>query len=193
MFFYCPSASGPHDTMPQRVCVDLIPLMSVSKPSKSARKREYLALQALGERLIDLNAEQLARIPLDDQLLQAVITAQGMKSHGALRRQKQLIGKLMRQVNPEPIRIALDAFGRKDRLAKEIFHESEQWRDRIAGEGAAALAEFLAFTGTENRELMQQSRAHDAATDDKKRRLIRRRIFSEIHRELTAKMQNEPR
>lgn len=178
--------------MPQRVCVDLTPFMSVSKPSKSARKREYLALQSLGERLIDLNAEQLATITLDDQLLQAVRTAQGMKSHAALRRQKQLIGKLMRQVDPEPIRIALDAFGREGRLEKELFRESEQWRDRIAEKGAAAISEFFAFTGTENRELKQQSRAHDATTDDKRRRLIRRRIFSEVYKELTAKMQNEP-
>jgi ribosome-associated protein len=77
-------------------------------------------LQSLGERLIDLNAEQLASITLDDQLLQAVRTAQGTKSHGALRRQKQLIGKLMRQVDPEPIRIALHAFGREGRLEKEL-------------------------------------------------------------------------
>jgi ribosome-associated protein len=140
-------------------------------------------LQSLGERLIDLNAEQLASITLDDQLLQAVRTAQGTKSHGALRRQKQLIGKLMRQV---------DAFGREGRLEKELFRESEQWRDRIAEKGAAAISEFFAFTGTENRELKQQSRAHDATTDDKRRRLIRRRIFSEVYKELTAKMQNEP-
>jgi ribosome-associated protein len=167
--------------------------MSVSKPSKSARKREYLALQSLGERLIDLNTEQLESIRLDDQLLEAVRTAQGMRSHGALRRQKQLIGKLMRQVDPEPIRVALDALGRDDRLAKELFRDAEKWRDRIAEEGAAALAEFFAYTGTENPQLEQQSRAHDGTSDDKRRRLIRRSIFAEIHKDLAAKMQNEPR
>ncbi len=169
------------------------PFMSFSKPSKSARKREHLALQSLGERLIDLNNEQLASISLDDQLLEAVHTAKGMRAHGALRRQKQLIGKLMREVDPEPIRAALDAFGRHDKLAKEVFREAERWRDRIAAEGSTALAEFFELIGGENRELKEQSKAYEAATHDKARRLIRRKIFSEIHKEIAAKMQNTSR
>ncbi len=164
--------------------------MPQPKPSKSARKREYLALQSLGERLIDLNAEQLASIALDEQLLEAVQKAQGMRAHGALRRQKQLIGKLMRHVDPQPIRIALEAFGREDKLAKDIFREAERWRDRIATEGAEALSDFFAFVGTENRELQQHSAAHDAARDDKARRLARRRIFTEVHRELASRMRD---
>lgn len=164
--------------------------MSLPKPSKSARKRENLALQTLGERLIDLNAEQLASIALDEQLLEAVKTAQGMKAHGALRRQKQLIGKLMRQVDPQPIRAALEAFGRDDKLAKDIFRESERWRDRIATEGAGALSDFFAFVGSENRELRREALALDAARDDKARRLARRRIFTEVHRELASRMRD---
>ena len=176
------------------VCVaPQFPFMSLSKPSKSARKREYLALQSLGERLIDLNNEQLARISLDEQLLEAVHTAKGMKAHGALRRQKQLIGKLMREVDPEPIRAALDEFGRHDNQAKEIFREAERWRDRIADDGSTALTEFFALIGGENRELKQLSKAYEAATHDKVRRMIRRKIFAETHKELAAKMQNTSR
>lgn len=74
------------------------------KPSKSARKREYLALQKLGEELITLKESELASLPLDENLLEAVLEARQMKAHGALRRQKQYIGKLMRHVDPEPIR-----------------------------------------------------------------------------------------
>jgi ribosome-associated protein len=167
--------------------------MSVIKPSKSARKREYLALQSLGERLIDLSAEQLAAISLDDQLLEAVQTARSMKSHGALRRQKQLIGKLMREIDPEPIRVALEAVGRHDSLAKAVFRESEQWRDRIVIDGAAALSDFFALIGGENRQLHEQVKTYEAASHDKARKLIRRQIFSEIHKELAVKMQNTSR
>ena len=167
--------------------------MSPAKPSKSARKREYQALQSLGEQLIDLNAEQLAGIALDEQLLEAVQTAKGMKAHGALRRQKQLIGKLMREVDPEPIHTALDAFNGHDNLAKEIFRETEQWRDRIAAEGNAALEDFFALVGGENRTLHEQAKAYEAALHDKARKTIRRQIFSEIHKELAMKMQNTPR
>ena len=74
------------------------------KPSKSARKREYIALQKLGEELIALKASDLDRLPLDDNLREAVSEAKQMKAHGALRRQKQYIGKLMRHIDPEPIR-----------------------------------------------------------------------------------------
>ena len=167
--------------------------MSLSKPSKSARKREYLSLQSLGEQLIDLSSKQLASISLDDQLLEAVQTAKSMKTHGALRRQKQLIGKLMREADPQPIRVALDALGRHDNLAKEVFREAEQWRDRIATEGSDALAGFFALIGGENHELQEQSKAYANATHDKPRRLIRRRIFSEIHKELASMRQNTSR
>ncbi len=81
--------------------------MTELKPSKSARKRQYLALQKLGEELIALNESDLRQIGLDEDLLEAVLDARQIKSHSALRRQKQYIGKIMRHVDPEPIRAAL--------------------------------------------------------------------------------------
>jgi len=77
------------------------------KPSKSARKREYLALQKLGEELITIRRSDLNSLPLDDALRDAVREAGEIKAHGALRRQKQYIGKLMRNIDPEPIRAGL--------------------------------------------------------------------------------------
>lgn len=84
------------------------------KPSKSARKREYLALQKLGEELIALRASELQSMPLDEGLLEAIVEARHIKAHGALRRQKQYIGKLMGALeDPEPIREALERLRRK--------------------------------------------------------------------------------
>ena len=74
------------------------------KPSKSARKREYLALQKLGEELITLKESDLDSLPLGDNLREAIIEARQIKAHGALRRQKQYIGKLMRNIDSEPLR-----------------------------------------------------------------------------------------
>ena len=82
--------------------------MDDTKPSKSAMKREHLARQKLGEELITLRVADLRSLPLEEDLLEAVVDARGMKSHGALRRQKQYIGKIMRHVDPEPIRAALE-------------------------------------------------------------------------------------
>ena len=82
--------------------------MTDSKPSKSARKREYLALQKLGEDLIPLLESDLRSMNLGEALLDAVLEAKRMKKRGALRRQKQYIGKLMGRLDdPEPIRAEL--------------------------------------------------------------------------------------
>ena len=81
--------------------------MTASKPSNSARKRDYLALQKLGEELLTLQQAGLESLPLDEDLLAAVMAARQIKAHGALRRQKQYIGKLMRRLDPEPLRAAM--------------------------------------------------------------------------------------
>lgn len=86
--------------------------MDETKPSKSARKREYLARQKLGEELIPLQESELLSMGLDEDLLKAVLEAKRMKKHGALRRQKQYIGKLMGRVDEEPIRVALQRLRR---------------------------------------------------------------------------------
>jgi ribosome-associated protein len=83
-----------------------------TKPSKSARKRDYLARQKLGEELIPLQEADLHAMGLDEDLLNAVLEAKRMKKHGALRRQKQYIGKLMGRIDPEPIREALQRLRR---------------------------------------------------------------------------------
>lgn len=81
--------------------------MTELKPSKSALKREYIALQKLGEELISLKESDLEGLPLDDNLHEAIMEARQIKAHGALRRQKQYIGKLMRHIDPEPLRAAV--------------------------------------------------------------------------------------
>ena len=81
--------------------------MDDSKPSKSERKREYLALQKLGEALIPLQEQDLRAMDLDEDLLDAVLEAKRISKRGALRRHKQYIGKLMSRLDPEPIRTSL--------------------------------------------------------------------------------------
>lgn len=163
-----------------------------SKPSKSSRKREHLALQTLGERLIALTREQLTGLNLDDRLLEAVVNAKSMRAHGALRRQKQLLGKLMREVDPAPIRTALDAIGRNDQLAKRIFREAEEWRERITGNEPDALAAFAEHLGHRCESLETELKAYRSATTDKVRKASKRRIFHEIHREIGLRVQNAP-
>lgn len=162
--------------------------MTKAKPSKSARKREFLALQDLGEQLIGLTSGQLATVGLDDALLRAILDAKHIKSHSALRRQKQLIGKLMRGVDPEPIRLALARFGSQDRLDKSVFQSAESWRDRITAEGRAGLQAFYAETGQQDPHLDSLVAELGSTTREAARRQIRRRLFRALHLQISGRM-----
>lgn len=162
----------------------------IAKPSKSALKREYLALQALGEQLIELTTDQLECIELEENLLDAILAAKMMKARGAMRRQKQLIGKIMRDTDPEPIRAAIDAYGGNDRLQKQVFRDAELWRDRLTASGTDDVEEFFELIGHRSDQLAGAVTDWFSAPGDRQRKLARRKIFREIHKELTSKMQS---
>ena len=86
------------------------------RPSKSERKRRSDDLQSLGEALIDLPDSELDALPLPEQLRDAVLLARKITAHGGLYRQKQYIGKLMRKIDAEPIRAALNAKRERERV-----------------------------------------------------------------------------
>lgn len=109
------------------------------RPSKSERKRQSDALQALGEELIDLPQAELDALPLPEALRDAVMLARRITAHGGLYRQKQYIGKLMRKIDAEPIRAALSAKRDRERAEALRFRRIEQWRERLMREGPTAL------------------------------------------------------
>jgi ribosome-associated protein len=76
-------------------------------PSKSQVKRDMVELQALGEQLTRLSDTQLATVPMEDDMREALAELKRIKSHDARRRQVQLIGKLMRGADADAIRLAL--------------------------------------------------------------------------------------
>jgi ribosome-associated protein len=124
--------------------------------SKSQLKREMNALQDLGTALIKLGAKDLAKVPLPDNLAEAIHHARSIKSHGALRRQMQYIGKLMRDVDAEPIRQALDSIRQTGQRSTAHFHAVEQWRDRLIKEGQGALDAFIAEHPEADRQQLRQ-------------------------------------
>jgi ribosome-associated protein len=103
-------------------------------PSKSQRKRDSTALQDLGEALVALTPERLAAIELPDPLREAIQEAQRISKFGALRRQLQYVGRLMREVDPAPIRAALDALSGHSRAHTAWLHRLERLRERLVDE-----------------------------------------------------------
>jgi ribosome-associated protein len=151
-------------------------------PSKSELKRQSHDLQALGEALIELPQAELDAMPLPDVLRDAVELARKITKHGGLYRQKQFIGKLMRKIDAEPIRAAIEARRERDRTAARQFHTIERWRARLLDE-SAALDEFLVgyplAERTELTRLIAQAR-HERANDRPPR--AARELFAEVER-----------
>lgn len=112
--------------------------------SKSEIKRDAEELKRLGAELVDLGKNSLDRIPLDEQLRAEIELAQRIKKEGR-RRQLQLIGKLLRARDVEPIRVALDKLKNRHNQQVALFHKLESLRDRLIEQGDDAMAEVLAL------------------------------------------------
>lgn len=141
------------------------------RPSKSQLKRESHVLQSLGEDLLTLPASRLEPLNLPEILLDALRMAKKITSHEGRRRQMQYIGKLMRRVDPEPIRQAVAAYKlghAKDSLA---LHESEAWRERLLADDNALQSFIAEHAGIDVQQLRSLVRAarKDAANEPEKR------------------------
>ncbi len=124
--------------------------------SKSQKKRDAEFLQKIGVQLIDLSLEKLDSLPLVAPLKEAVLTAKRLKSHGAVRRQAQLIGKLMRKVDAEEIIAGLDALEAEDSAKTQNFHHLEVWRSRLLSNDKTAITEFLSNYPTVDSQQLRQ-------------------------------------
>lgn len=111
--------------------------------SKTRRKQEMHELQRLGVELVALSGSLLRDMALDAPLLGAILEAKRIRSHEAKRRQMQYIGRLMRDVDPGPIRERLAALRGESVQAAAAHRRLEALRGRLL-EDDAALTEFAA-------------------------------------------------
>lgn len=111
--------------------------------SRTRMKKEIKALQIMGEQLVGLPEKQLKALKLPPGLLQAVLDAKGMRSHGAHRRQIKFIGALIRDIDPEPIKTGLAFIDRDITEKNRVFHHLERLRDRLVDSDSASFSEIL--------------------------------------------------
>ena len=154
--------------------------------SKSQLKRESHAIQDLGKRLAALSAEQLARIPLDQPVLEAIALAHRIQNkRGALKRHYQFLGKLLRARDTDSILAALAEIDNEGQRATQKHHRAERWRDRIIDEGNDAIDAFIADTGQADRQKLRQLwRNYQHAKTDDKRQQNSRLIYREVRQSL---------
>ena len=142
------------------------PMEHADKPSKTRRKKDMHALQALGASLVDLAPARIAEIEMPEALREAVLEAKRITSHEGRRRQVQYIGRLMRDVDPAPIRAKLDEWFGQSRAATAAMHAVERWRDRLLADDEALTAFAAHHPGTDLqrlRTLIRNARAERAA------------------------------
>ena len=128
-------------------------------PSKSQRKRDMTALQDLGESLLRLTSAELARIDLPEELRQAITGSARITSHEARRRHLQYIGKLMRQVDPQPLRAAIDDATGESKQAVALMHRCERLRDALLADDGALEAVLAELPGADVQQLRSTIRA----------------------------------
>ena len=110
--------------------------------SKSEIKRDAEDLKQLGEKLVNLTKANLTKVPLDDSLKDAIGLAQRLQKE-ARRRQLQYIGKLLRSIDAEPIREALEKIENKHNQQQAMLHKLEILRDELVAKGDVALTDLL--------------------------------------------------
>jgi len=152
------------------------------RPSKSARKRDAAAAQDLGTRLIALKESELVALGLPEKLFDAIMLAKRITARGGLARQRQYIGKLMRDVDAAPIEVALSAKSRSTAADAEKHKRIEAWRARLLQEGPAALDELLRWCPGADRKALQLliQKATSERVDSGSREAASRELFRTV-------------
>ena len=152
---------------------------AMDAPSKSEVKRQMLQRQKLGESLLELSEKQLAGIPIDDdRLLEAIHETRQIQSNSARKRHLQLIGKLMRDIDPKPIEKAMGALHQQRQQSTDAFHELEQLRDDMLAAGATGVELAVQrWPGADRQQLRQLVLQHQRELRDNKPPAASRKLF----------------
>lgn len=149
-----------------------------SPDSKSVQKRASEALQDLGAQLTDCDAATLEKCELPAELLNAVQEYKRLPNkHGALRRQLQFIGKLMRKLDDETLARIHAQLHRNVDLEKKRFQQLEQLRDRLLKGDKEALEVLIGTHPEASQPLRQLIRAAQKEAEQQKPPASARKLF----------------
>ncbi|WP_025916974.1 ribosome biogenesis factor YjgA [Herminiimonas sp. CN] len=110
------------------------------RPSKSQLKREMTALQKLGQELIDQPRDRVKRVPMPEDVKDAILECQLIKDHEGRRRQLQYVGKKMRSLDEEELAViqrAMDSWKGLSKADTSAMHALERHRERLLKDDAA--------------------------------------------------------
>lgn len=161
--------------------------------SKSQKKRNMLALQSVGGELVLLSTEVIAKLDLPDELRVAVLDAKRIpgSKHGGNKRQMQYIGRLMREVDPAPILIQLQALKAPNQKQTAQHHLAERWRERMLADATSIAAFVREFPEAEQTTL--EKYLADAKDDHSKQRPPKnfRLLYQTLHKHIVNQFERE--
>lgn len=146
--------------------------------SRSQRKREMLALQELGARLMELSPAQWQALNPGPALSQALEESRRVKGHNARRRHAKRLGKLLRDEEADRVRALFAHLDGDRREERRRLHRLERWRERLLADGDAALEALLAeVPGADRQRLRQLVREGRRERDEERPPASQRRLF----------------
>lgn len=132
------------------------PDKTVAEVSKSQLKRDAQAVFELGRKLTELPAAKLLELPLAPDVVEAVVTARGIRSRVARKRQLGFLARLLRLTDTAPVMEALERMQGAARESNARHHRTEAWRDALLDQGDAALAVLAEACATADRQAIRQ-------------------------------------
>ncbi|HXH64863.1 MAG TPA: ribosome biogenesis factor YjgA [Mariprofundaceae bacterium] len=157
----------------------------VEGPSKSQKKRDARAIQDLGAELLEQKADFIRDLALPAEIEKALLEGQKM-DRGARKRQIKFIGRLLRDIDPEPVQEALASLHADTAEDVRTFHQLEQWRDRLLAEGEAAVAELLAQAPAVDTAELHRILRTAAGAEGEGRKKAGRTLFRFLRRQLAG-------
>jgi len=156
--------------------------------SKTKLKAEADAQQELGVRLSELPKEKLLKLDLPEAVLTAVLDTKKITANGAIRRHRQYLGRLMREIDNAPILEQLARWDGKHTAENAYFHGLERWRDRMIAD-SNVLSEFMGiYPKTDSQQLRTLIRNAQKEQEANKPPKSSREIFK-LLREVTQATQ----
>ena len=156
--------------------------------SKSQLKRESQAITRLGKKLTELSDTQLAEIPLDEPVREAIALAHKIQNkRSALKRHYLFLGKLLRARDTDLIIEAIERIEQTSQIEIQRHHQAERWRDRIIEQGFDAIESFVSSQPDADRQKLRQLwRNYSQAKSDSKKTQVSRQIYKDLKAVLTS-------
>ena len=138
------------------------------RPSKSQLKREMTGLQKLGQELIDQARDRVKRVPMPEDVRDAILECQKIKDHEGRRRQLQFVGKKMRTLDEAEIALiqkTIDSWKGASKSETAAMHALERRRDKLLASDTAVtelMAEHPEIDAQQLRTMIRNARKEQA-------------------------------